>query len=71
MAKPALYVIANGMASMRTVKTRITNGGTTAVEGINRGDVVATSSFEKLVNGSQVILSKTPLPVTSSESNAP
>ena len=43
----------------------------TAVEGINPGDEVATSSFEKLQDGSKVILSKKPLPQDTSESNAP
>jgi multidrug efflux system membrane fusion protein len=66
-----VYLIANGTANMRTLKTGVTNGGRTAVEGISPGDAVATSSFEKLVNGSKVVLSKTPLPVTSSESNVP
>jgi multidrug efflux system membrane fusion protein len=66
-----VYLIANGTAKMRTVKTGATNGGVTEIEGINPGDAVATSSFEKLVNGSKVILSKTPLPIVSSESNVP
>lgn len=65
-----VYLIANGTAKMRTVKAGATNGGITAVAGINPGDAVATSSFEKLVNGSKVIVSK-PLPVASSESNVP
>jgi multidrug efflux system membrane fusion protein len=30
----------------------------TAVQGINPGEVVATSSFEKLQNGSKVVVAK-------------
>ena len=33
---------------MRTVKPGVTDGGMTQVEGINPGDVVANSSFDKL-----------------------
>ena len=50
-----VYVVANGAASIRDVTTGVTDGGMTAVEGINPGDVVATSSFEKLQNGSKVV----------------
>ena len=39
---------------MRNVKSGISDAGNTAVTGINPGDVVANSSFEKLLNGSQV-----------------
>jgi multidrug efflux system membrane fusion protein len=53
-----LYVIANGMASVRNIKTGVTDGGMTEVEGINPGEVVATSSFDKLQNGSKVVASK-------------
>jgi len=53
-----LYVIANGTASVRNVTTGVADGGMTAVEGINPGEVVATSSFEKLQNGSRVVVAK-------------
>jgi multidrug efflux system membrane fusion protein len=60
-------------AKQQSVKTGISNNNETAVEGINPGDVVANSSFEKLQNGSQVFISKTAIPSTSeeSESSAP
>lgn len=57
-----LYVIANGVANIRNIQTGTTDHGVTAVEGINPGDVIATSSFEKLQSGSKVILSKTAIP---------
>jgi len=53
-----LYVIAKGVASVRNVTTGVTDGGMTAIEGINPGEVVATSSFDKLQSGSPVIVAK-------------
>ncbi len=58
-----VYVVAGGnakdlAANMRNVTTGVTDGGMTAVEGINPGDAVATSSFEKLQNGSKVVVAK-------------
>ncbi len=58
-----LYVIAPGKtneleASVRNVTTGVADAGMTAVEGINPGEVVATSSFEKLQNGSKVVVAK-------------
>jgi multidrug efflux system membrane fusion protein len=66
-----LYVIANGTASVRNVKTGIADGGVTQVEGINPGDVVATSSFDKLQAGSRVVVSKQAVPVSPAGSNIP
>jgi multidrug efflux system membrane fusion protein len=68
-----VFVIQNNKAAMRTVKSGYADGGNTTVQGINPGDVVADSSFEKLQNGSQVTLSKIKLPATSDspENNVP
>ena len=66
-----VYVIKNGTAYLRDIKPGVVDSGMTAVEGINPGDVVADSSFEKLQNNAKVIISKTPLPATTSGSNAP
>ena len=49
-----VYLIQNGTAQIRNIKTGVTDAGQTAVEGINPGDLVANSSFEKLQNGSKV-----------------
>jgi len=49
-----VYVIQNNVANMRTVKAGVTEGEVTQVEGINPGDVVANSSFEKLQDKSPV-----------------
>ena len=53
-----LYVITNGLASIRNITPGVAEGGMTAVEGINPGEVVATSSFDKLQNGSKAVLAK-------------
>lgn len=66
-----VYVITNGTAHVRNVKPGTSDAGKTAVEGINPGDVLATSSFEKLQDGSKVIISKKPVPQDTNESNVP
>jgi multidrug efflux system membrane fusion protein len=60
-----VYLIQNNKAVMRTVKSGISDQGNTAVTGINPGDVVANSSFQKLVDGAPVYLSKVTIPTTS------
>jgi membrane fusion protein, multidrug efflux system len=52
-----VYVIQNNFAHMRTVKPGVTDGGMTQVEGINAGDVVANSSFDKLQENTAVAIS--------------
>ncbi len=66
-----VYVIQNDQAKMTTVKPGVSNAGMVAVEGIQPGDVVADSSFEKLQDGAKVTISKVQLPSRTSESNAP
>jgi membrane fusion protein, multidrug efflux system len=60
---------------MQTVKTGVTDGGNTAVQGIEAGTMVANSSFNNLVNNAPVILSSEQIPNTqttiSGESSAP
>jgi len=55
-----VYVIQNNIAHIRSVKTGATNGGVTQVEGINPGDVVANSSFDKLQDNTAVVVSNKP-----------
>ncbi len=62
-----VYVIQNDTAQIRNIKTGVTDGGNTAVQGINPGDVVANSSFEKLQNNSKIVVSKTPIPASTNE----
>ena len=53
-----VYLIQNGTAQMRNVTPGVTEGGRTAVEGINPGDAVANSSFEKLQPNVKVAIAK-------------
>ena len=66
-----LYVISNGVASVRNITTGVADGGMTAVEGINPGELVATSSFEKLQNGSKVVVAKQAPVANAPAGNAP
>jgi len=52
-----VYVIQNNIAHIRSIKTGVTNGGVTQVDGINPGDVVANSSFDKLQDNTAVVVS--------------
>ena len=52
-----VYVIQNNVAHIRSIKTGVTNGGVTQVDGINPGDVVANSSFDKLQDNTAVVVS--------------
>ncbi len=52
-----VYVIQDNFAHMRNVKLGVASGGVTEVEGINPGDVVANSSFEKLQDKTAVVTS--------------
>ena len=53
-----VFVAANDQVSERKITTGTAEGGMTAVQGINPGDVVATSSFDKLQSGSKVVEAK-------------
>jgi multidrug efflux system membrane fusion protein len=70
-AQAYVYVVADGTAKQTNVTTGVADGLTTSVTGINPGDVLANSSFEKLQSGSKVNISTKPLPGTTTESNAP
>jgi len=49
-----VWVIENGIAQQRNVTTGVTDNGLTEVTGVNPGEEVADSSFEKLQKGSKV-----------------
>lgn len=53
-----VYLIQDGKAEVRNINTGAVDGPNTAVTGIQPGDVVANSSFEKLQPGSKVVISK-------------
>jgi membrane fusion protein, multidrug efflux system len=52
-----VYVIQNNVAHLRTVKPGVSQGGLTQVDGINPGDVVANSSFDKLQDNAVIVVS--------------
>jgi membrane fusion protein, multidrug efflux system len=55
-----VYVVSNGQVKMTPVKTGITDNGMTAVEGIQAGEVLADSSFDKLQDGAKVTVANQP-----------
>ncbi len=63
-----VYVIQNNIAHMRSIKPGVTDGGVTQVDGINPGDVVANSSFDKLQDNTAVVI---PNKVSNSTSTKP
>jgi multidrug efflux system membrane fusion protein len=66
-----VYVIQSNVAHMRSVKPGVTNGGVTQVDGINPGDVVANSSFDKLQDNIAVVVSNKPATAGATGSSAP
>ena len=66
-----VYVVANGTASLRNITTGVADGGMTAVDGVVPGEIVATSSFDKLQNGSRVTVSKQSPPANTAASTTP
>jgi multidrug efflux system membrane fusion protein len=67
-----VYVIQDNTAHQRSVKPVVTEGDNTSVTGIDPGDVVADSSFDKLQDKAKITVSKQPMPTSSRVgSNAP
>jgi multidrug efflux system membrane fusion protein len=68
-----VYVIdpVKKVASVRDVKTGVSDSGMTAVQGINPGDEVATSSFDKLQDKSQIFVAKQATATNPTEGNTP
>jgi multidrug efflux system membrane fusion protein len=65
-----VYAIEDDIAHMRTVKTGATDSGKTVVEGIAPATMVATSSFERLQDGTRLNVSTRPVTATPSEGTA-
>ncbi|MGA3156136.1 MAG: efflux RND transporter periplasmic adaptor subunit [Steroidobacteraceae bacterium] len=57
-----VYVIQDNVAHVKAVKPGVTDAGNTAVTGIDPGDVLADSSFDKLQDGAKVTIANTPAP---------
>jgi membrane fusion protein, multidrug efflux system len=66
-----VYVIQGNIAHKMNVKAGVTEGNVTQVEGINPGDVVANSGFDKLQDNAKVAVSTQHAAVETSASNAP
>jgi multidrug efflux system membrane fusion protein len=70
-----VYVIQDNIAHMRSIKTGVTNGGVTQVDGVSPGEVVANSSFDKLQDKIAVAVSNQapakPAAASTSGSSAP
>jgi len=57
-----VYVIQDNTAHLQNIKPGVEDSGTTAVEGIKPGDILANSSFEKLRDNAQVRITGVPVP---------
>jgi multidrug efflux system membrane fusion protein len=67
-----VYVIQNKVAQVKNIKAGVADGDTTQVQGINPGDVIADSSFDRLQDKAKVSISTSSAPATStSGSEAP
>ncbi len=66
-----VFLVQNGEAHIHDIKPGVSEGPNTEVQGLNAGDVVADSSFEKLQDGSKVTITKQVLLPSNSETNAP
>jgi multidrug efflux system membrane fusion protein len=64
-----VYVIQNNVAHMRSIKPGVTDGGLTQVDGINPGDVLANSSFDRLQDNVAVTIAK-PAPANTNKNSA-
>jgi multidrug efflux system membrane fusion protein len=66
-----VFLIQNGVAHIHNIKPGVSEGSVTEVDGLNSGDVVADSSFEKLQDGSKIVISKQQILPSNNESDAP
>lgn len=57
-----VYVLQDNTAHMRSIKAGVTDAGKTQVTGINPGDILANSSFDKLQDNSKVAIAGTGKP---------
>jgi multidrug efflux system membrane fusion protein len=66
-----VFLIQNSVAHIHNIKPGVSESAMTQVQGLNPGDVVADSSFEKLQDGSKITISKQKLLPDNNESDAP
>jgi membrane fusion protein, multidrug efflux system len=66
-----VFLIQNGVAHIHNIKPGVSESNMTEIDGLNPGDVVADTSFEKLQDGSRITISKQQLLPSNNESDAP
>ncbi len=66
-----VYTIEDNKAHMRPITVGVTDGSTAQVEGILPGEVLATSSFDKLQDNTPIVVSNKPVIANPSGSSAP
>jgi membrane fusion protein, multidrug efflux system len=66
-----VFLIQNNVAHIHNVKPGVSEASVTEVQGLNPGDVIADSSFEKLQDGAKVTITKQVLLPSNNESDAP
>lgn len=66
-----VFLIQDGTAHIHDIKAGVSESNMTQVQGLNPGDVVANSSFEKLQDGSKVAVAKRSLLPPINASTAP
>jgi membrane fusion protein, multidrug efflux system len=66
-----VFLVQNNVAHIHDIKPGVSEASLTEVQGLNPGDVVADSSFERLQDGSRVSITKQVLLPSNNESEAP
>jgi membrane fusion protein, multidrug efflux system len=66
-----VFLIQDGVAHIHNITPGVSEAAMTEVQGLNPGDVVADSSFEKLQDGSKIVISKQKILPSNNETNAP
>jgi membrane fusion protein, multidrug efflux system len=66
-----VFLVQNNVAHIHDIKPGVSEASVTEVQGLNEGDVIADSSFEKLQDGSKVTITKQVLLPSNNESDAP
>ena len=69
---PFVYLIKpDQTATLHSIKVGVTEGNVTSVEGVNPGDVVAASGFDKLTDGSRIRIRTPTAPPANQPSTGP
>jgi membrane fusion protein, multidrug efflux system len=66
-----VFLIQDNVAHIHNIKPGVSEASVSEVQGLNAGDVVADSSFEKLQDGAKVTITKQVLLPSNNESDAP